>query len=222
MANLVFCIAYTHLVWEGHVHVSVNWKKLKLDPPTRIKVRGETNWNIRREMGRLSTLIELETHPRCYQVDVIELSALRTLPCHMNGKQLTGLEMVRRFHCERRLSERVAKAWGIIRGKNDEFDLRHYIPVDARACRHIHNIEGMFDHLVERLGLWNRVYGEPIERRLVRFFIDGTVFSSQIGSEQWTACVYPALAEEGYPAYRCALHRADLPRGEYDFSLVLG
>ena len=172
---------------------------------------------------RLCETVVIETHPRCYQTGFIELSALKTLPCYRSGRQLTGLEMVRRFHCERRLSERIAKACGIVFGLKDEFDLRHYVPVDARACRQVHNVEGVFDHLVKRLGLQDVVYNEnPEERRLVRFFLDGSVFSLPTRCQQWIACAYPGLDEEGCPAYRCELCRADLPRHEYDFSLVIG
>jgi hypothetical protein len=191
--------------------------KWGLDVPTSIEVRNETDYATCFWFGRMNQLMQIDTNPRSRAVHTIELSKLETLSCvDVKGRPCRGIDMVRRFNCERSYGERLQKAAGILLGFEDKFDLRRYIPVDARICRRVPDVFGIFDHLMSRLGI------PPRMERCVRFFIDGSLFRSPSGAEQWTAYAYKTLNNDGEEVYRCNRFEANLLRREHDYSLVLG
>lgn len=187
-----------------------------LDIPSSITVACETDFSTRFWLGRLNQCIQIETNPRSRSVHTIALDRVETLGCvDPKGRPCTGIDMVRRFNNERSYGERLKKAAGIVLGLEDDFDLRHYTPVDARICRRVPDVFGIFDRLMPKLGIPQRM------ESCARFFMDGSLLSSPSGAEQWTAYAQKTVDMYGYPVYRCGLWRANLVRKQYDYSLVL-
>lgn len=191
--------------------------KWGLEIPSSIMVAKETDHAMRFSLGRLHQMIQIESNPRSRAVHTIDLNRLETLRCiDLKGRPCKGIDMVRRFNNERTYGERVKRAAGIVLGLRDRFDLRHYTPVDARMSRHIPDFVGVFDHLMSRLGIpKHREYG-------ARFFMDGSLFTTPSGAEQWTVYAQKLRDGEGRPNYACNLCPARCHRAEHDYSLVLG
>jgi hypothetical protein len=161
-------------------------------------------------------MIRVETNPRSRAIHTIELSKVETLACiDPKGRPCKGIDMVRRFNGERSYGERVKNAGRIILDLKDNFDLRHYTPVDARICRRVPDVVGIFDHAMEKLGIPQRM------ERSIRFFMDGSLLTSPGGAEQWILYANKVTDQDEQSTYRCNWLRADLERGKYDYSLVL-
>ena len=187
-----------------------------LDIPSSITVACETDFSTRFSLGRLNQIIQIETNPRSRAVHTIALERLETLPCiDLRGRPCKGIDMVRRFNNERSYGERIKRAAGIVLGLEDNFDLRRYTPVDARICRRIPDVVGIFDHLMSTLGIPERL--EPC----ARFFMDGSLLATPSRTEQWTAYAHKTVDKDGYAVYRCDLCQAHVERREHDYSLVL-
>lgn len=187
-----------------------------LDVPSSIRVVPDSDFSILFALG-LHRMVQVETNPRSSAIDTIELNRLETLACvDSKGRPCAGIDMVRRFNNERSYGERLYKAAGIVFGFNDEFDLRHYTPVDARICRSVSGAFGIFDHLMSTLGIPQRM--EPC----VRFFLDGSLLISPSGAEEWTVYAYKTADSDGYPVYQCKRWPAHLVRQKHDYSVVLG
>ncbi|MDO8514055.1 MAG: hypothetical protein Q7S50_00755 [bacterium] len=186
-----------------------------LDVPTSITVELDTDFSTLFALG-LHRMIRVETNPRSRAVHTIELSRVETLACiDPRGRPCKGIDMVRRFNNERSYGERVKKAAGIVLGFKDKFDLRHYTPVDARICRRVPDIVGIFDHLMAKLGIPQRMECN------VRFFMDGSLLTSPGGAEQWILYANKTFDKDGYPVYHCGRWPANLVRLKHDYSLVL-
>ncbi len=187
-----------------------------LDIPTAITVAKETDYSTRFALGRLNQIIQIETNPRSRAIHTVALDRVETLCCvGVSGKPCKGIDMVRRFNNERSYGERLKKAAEIVFGLEDNFDLRRYTPLDARICRHVPNVVGIFDHLMPRLGIPSRL------ERSVRFFLDGSLLTTPSRTEQWVVYVQKTVDEDGHPIYRCDRLRANVERREHDYSLVL-
>lgn len=187
-----------------------------LGVPSSIKVGRESAHSIRYCLGRLNEIIQVETNPRSRAILSIELERVETLQClDVNGKPCKGIDMVRRFNNERSYGERIKKAGGIILGLEDKFDLRHYTPLGAQLCWNVSDAFGIFDHLMLRRGIPERL------ERSVRLFMDGSILTTPSRTEQWIVYAYKTTDKDGYPVYRCDRLPADLIRLEHDYSLIL-